>query len=402
MRCLLATVLAVALFGPIAAGAATHHASSIEQRIQEQQRHMQDVRQRLHDKRGELRQVKVKVRDLQSQLDDTRRSIDATRAHLLGLESQTRGVESRLAWNQRQLDAAESSLNLHRQALARRLASIYENGDLDYLDVLLGATSFSDFVERWEDLRLIVRANQQTVRDRRAAEDRVSSLRRNLEQTAAQLAYARTQQEQAQRQLGALANERTQLVMLAESQRNHVAGQVADLEGLSAQEEAALEKLIVERQRVEAERLERERRARAIAGGEAPASAPIALSWPLSGPITSPFGLRNNPFGGGRMDFHPGIDIAAPTGATIAAAAPGHVIYAGWYGGYGNAVIIDHGSSVATLYGHCSQIFVTVGQDVQRGQAIAAVGSTGMATGPHLHFEVRVNGKPTDPTALLH
>ncbi|TAM62421.1 hypothetical protein EPN52_00600 [bacterium] len=402
MRRVFAAALAVALLAPLTAGAATRHASSIEQRIREQQRHMRDVQQRLHDKRGELQQAQVKVRDLQSQLSQTRGAIDTTRVRLRNLEGKTRGVEARLAWNQRQLDAAESSLNLHRQALARRLASMYENGDLGYLDVLLGATSFSDFVERWENLRLIVRANQQTVRDRQAAEARVASLRHDLEQTASQLADARAQQEQAQRQLGALADERAQLVALAQNQRNHVAGQVADLEGLSAQEEAALERLIVERQREEAERLERERRARAIAGGESPAGAPISLSWPLSGPITSPFGLRNNPFGGGRMDFHPGIDIAAPTGATIAAAAGGHVIYAGWYGGYGNAVIIDHGSSIATLYGHCSQIFVTVGQEVQRGQAIAAVGSTGMATGPHLHFEVRVNGKPTDPTALLH
>ncbi|MDE2573003.1 MAG: peptidoglycan DD-metalloendopeptidase family protein [bacterium] len=398
----LASLMALATLLPFVLGATAGHRNSIDERIRAQQDHMQAVQQQLHRKKGELQQAQVKVRDLQSQLSDTRHAIDATRAHLRVLEGQTRSVEARLAWNKRQLDAAVSSLDLHRRALEGRLVSIYEKGDLGYLDVLLGATSFADFVERWEDLRLIVHANQVTVRQRRAAEERVTALRHDLESNAAQLADARQRQEQTQRQLNALADERTQLVAAAQSQRNRVAGQVADLEGLSAQEEAALEKLIVERQREEAERLERERRARAIAGGEAPAGAPIALSWPLSGPITSPFGLRANPFGGGRMDFHPGIDIGAPTGATIAAAAPGRVIYAGWYGGYGKAIIVDHGDNVATLYGHCSQIFVNVGQDVQRGQAIGAVGMTGMATGPHLHFEVRVNGKPTDPTALLH
>jgi murein DD-endopeptidase MepM/ murein hydrolase activator NlpD len=100
--------------------------------------------------------------------------------------------------------------------------------------------------------------------------------------------------------------------------------------------------------------------------------------------------------------MHPGIDIGAPQGATIAASAGGRVIFAGWYGGYGNAIIIDHGGSMSTLYGHCSQIFVSEGQDVQRGQAIGAVGMTGRATGPHLHFEVRVNGVPVDPTSRLH
>jgi murein DD-endopeptidase MepM/ murein hydrolase activator NlpD len=110
--------------------------------------------------------------------------------------------------------------------------------------------------------------------------------------------------------------------------------------------------------------------------------------------------LRPNPFGAG-METHPGIDIGAPMGATIAAAAGGRVIFAGWYGGYGNAIILDHGGSTSTLYGHCSQIFVSTGQDVQRGQAIGAVGMTGRATGPHLHFEVRVNGVPVDPTTRL-
>jgi murein DD-endopeptidase MepM/ murein hydrolase activator NlpD len=93
--------------------------------------------------------------------------------------------------------------------------------------------------------------------------------------------------------------------------------------------------------------------------------------------------------------------IGAPIGATITAAAAGRVIMAGWYGGYGNAIIIDHGGQTSTLYGHCSQIFVANGQDVQRGQAIGAVGMTGEATGPHLHFEIRINGVPVDPTGRL-
>ena len=86
----------------------------------------------------------------------------------------------------------------------------------------------------------------------------------------------------------------------------------------------------------------------------------------------------------------------------VTAAAAGRVIFAGWYGGYGNAIIIDHGGQTSSLYGHCSQLFVSNGQDVQAGQAIGAVGSTGVSTGPHLHFEVRVNGVAVDPTGRLH
>jgi murein DD-endopeptidase MepM/ murein hydrolase activator NlpD len=110
--------------------------------------------------------------------------------------------------------------------------------------------------------------------------------------------------------------------------------------------------------------------------------------------------MRADPFGHG-FRKHSGIDIGAPMSATITAAAAGRVIMAHWYGGYGNAIIIDHGGKTSTLYGHCSQIFVSEGQDVQRGQAIGAVGSTGNSTGPHLHFEVRVNGVPVDPIGRL-
>ena len=197
--------------------------------------------------------------------------------------------------------------------------------------------------------------------------------------------------------------------MAAEGQRRQVAQQVTELEGISAGEEASLEALIVQRQREEAaRRAAAEAAARAAnrgAGlaGEAPAadSSGGPFSWPVAGPITSPFGSRADPYGSGASDFHPGIDIGAPMGATVTAAADGQVIFAGWYGGYGNAVIIDHGGNVSTLYGHMSQLFVSEHQSVQRGQAIGAVGSTGHSTGPHLHFEVRVNGSPTDPLSKL-
>lgn len=121
---------------------------------------------------------------------------------------------------------------------------------------------------------------------------------------------------------------------------------------------------------------------------------------PVVGPITSNFGYRSHPILG-RGRFHAGTDFGAPTGAPIFAADSGTVIVAEWYGGYGNAVIVDHGNGLTTLYGHCSQLYVTVGQGVQRGQTIAAIGSTGLSTGPHLHFEVRQQGEPVEPLAYL-
>src|SRR6185437_7595919 len=141
--------------------------------------------------------------------------------------------------------------------------------------------------------------------------------------------------------------------------------------------------------------IEAQRRAAGITGPAESAGASGSFSWPVTGTITSPFGWRSNPFGGA-PDFHPGLDIAAPMGTTVTAAASGTVMLAQWYGGYGNFILIDNGGSISTGYGHLSAIYVSVGQTVQRGQAIGAVGSTGHSTGPHLHFEVRFNGKPVD------
>jgi murein DD-endopeptidase MepM/ murein hydrolase activator NlpD len=131
-----------------------------------------------------------------------------------------------------------------------------------------------------------------------------------------------------------------------------------------------------------------------------PAAGANSFAWPVSGAVTSPFGERQNPMGPGQ-DFHPGIDIAADEGTPIRAATAGRVIAAGPDGGYGNVVVVDDGSGMTTRYAHCSQIFARVGQAVDPSTIIGAVGSTGHSTGPHLHFEVRMNDKPVDPSQFL-
>jgi len=123
-------------------------------------------------------------------------------------------------------------------------------------------------------------------------------------------------------------------------------------------------------------------------------AANIALAWPVTGRISSVFGWRK-----GRM--HQGLDIAASSGEMITAPAPGQVVTVGWYGGYGQRIIIDHGRGIRTLYAHCSAILVKPGEQVRTGQGIARVGTTGNSTGPHLHFEVHVNGRPYDPLQFL-
>jgi murein DD-endopeptidase MepM/ murein hydrolase activator NlpD len=371
--------------------------TGIEQRIARERMKAEQIRSRLHAKRAELNAVTVRYTDFQRQLGETTAAIGTVDDRIGSLQVQQNSTERRLNWNTIQLDAARQSLKRHDDALKRRLVNIYEYGDLSYLGALIASRSFSEFVERWEDLRLLVAANQRAVRARKAAQQRVAAMQAELERTQLELQQEEQAQAQARNQLDTLADERRNLVELAAVQRRSVASQVAQIENLSAAEEAQLENLILERER----ELEAQRRAAGISGGIESQGAAGMFSWPVTGTITSPFGWRSNPFGGA-PEFHQGLDIAAPSGTTVTAAAGGTVIMAQWYGGYGNYILIDHGGGYSTGYGHLSAIYVSTGQTIQRGQAIGAVGSTGQSTGPHLHFEVRIAGKPVDPAPRLH
>lgn len=130
-------------------------------------------------------------------------------------------------------------------------------------------------------------------------------------------------------------------------------------------------------------------------------SSSIPSIWPVVGTLRSGVGVRSNPFGGSSLEFHKGQDIAAPTGTPVNATADGVVVVAGWVKGYGNGIYIDHGNGITTRYGHLSRIDVVVGQSVRQGGHLGLVGSTGRSTGPHLHYEVRINGEPTSPLQYL-
>ncbi|MGZ3505732.1 MAG: murein hydrolase activator EnvC family protein [Vulcanimicrobiaceae bacterium] len=371
-------------------------ASKISERIRRHQQQIRATHLRLEEKRNQLQFETLRERDLRDQLSHTNGAIAGVNDRLSDLQALASENERRISVAKVQLAAAQRSLKLHDGLYKKRLVEIYEQGDRGYLDVLLDAHSFSELVERWHDVQLLLAANHRAIVTRRVAVAKVSRAKQQLDERLVALQNEQNQENQARAQLSALAQERGNLVALAHQQRVAIAGEVQQLEGLSAQEEAQLEADIREQQA----EIARENAAKGIVP-KAPPGAGQFL-WPVSGPITSPYGWRPNPYGGGGGEFHPGIDIGVPTGTTIEAAAGGRVIIAGWVSGYGNYVAIDHGGGISTGYGHMSQIFVGVGQEVQRGQAIGAAGCTGRCTGPHVHFEVRRNGSPVDPNPYLH
>jgi len=386
----------------LAAAAGAGGASQLDQKIRDQQAKLNAVHSALETKKRQLDEAAAKVGTVSQQLAIANRNIASVESRLGDLDAQMRSTERKLRWNQIQLAAAQATLARHNDALRRRLIDAYEQGDLGYVAVLMESKSFGDFVERWNDVRYLIKANEATIRARRAVAERVASIQTGLLVNEASLQNAQAEATQQQLALDALAQQRRNLLAVAENERADVATQVSELDDTSAAAEAALEELVREKQAEEEARRAADRRAAQLAGVSLPPEpgAPGQLAWPVSGPITSPFGMRMHPVYG-RPILHAGIDIGVPQGTTIGAAADGRVIVAGYQGDCGNMVALDHRGGLSTIYCHMSQIFVGVGQDVQRGQAIGAVGMTGDATGPHLHFQVMQDGHPVDPMSYL-
>ncbi len=277
--------------------------------------------------------------------------------------------------------------------LARRLVAIYEQPNPSTLELVLQAKSFQDVIDELDYLGLIANEDKQIAAQVAGAKHNVVVARkrtvkvRQSVRNEANIINARLQQ------VAIIHNE---LLTSQSKLSNARSGKSLALLAAHAQEQAAVK----ESQAISAASAAIEAKIRASeagsTSGDSPAATPSAagLIWPVSGPITSPFGPR---WGG----FHPGIDIGVPEGTPIHAAAAGTVIYCGWESGYGNLVVIDHHNGLATAYGHQSRIAVSCNQNVAQGDVIGYSGCTGFCTGPHLHFEVRVNGAPVDPLGYL-
>jgi murein DD-endopeptidase MepM/ murein hydrolase activator NlpD len=283
----------------------------------------------------------------------------------------------------------------HAEALTRynrRLVAIYESEDVDTLAVLLSASSFVDLVDQLDYLNQIGDLDRRITGEVRVAKE---EMRRARERTRrARVGVARETRAISVKTEAARA-ERDRLLASQSALAEARADKRATLASVRDDEQAYLHE-------VEALAAVSATLAAQIRGAQAAASPSVASStpsasgfiWPVSGPVTSPFGWR-----WGRM--HEGIDISAPSGTPIVAAASGTVISAGWLGGYGNLIVIDHGGGLATAYAHMSGYAASSGQPVAQGQTVGFVGSTGNSTGPHLHFEVRVNGFAVDPLGYL-
>jgi len=342
---------------------------------------------------------------LKKQQEQEATNLDALRADMKvqgdkvnDLNTQVIGVNQTLVATGRQLDDAEDRVDSRDKLLKSRVRLMYMNGSVSYLDVILSAKSFADFIDRFTQLGTIVGSDKSILEANKQDRDLIVVKKAEVEKQLAQLQtlYAQAQEAQAVLQ----TQEKRKQVLIASLDK-----QVKTEESISDEAEAQIVALAKQRQALNDEmKAAQAAENKAKAAVQTPAFKGGKFGWPLpiNGVISDPYGYRIDPIAKVRK-LHKGVDIAAPYGTAILAAEAGTVLIASWTNGYGNTVVLDHGGGYWTWYGHIREngIKVEEGETVKKGQKIAEVGSTGDSTGNHLHFEVRINGEATDPMPYL-
>jgi len=344
--------------------------SVLKQKLATIKSNAKDVRSDLRDKKeevwvvaAEMESLDAKLSKAEARLDDTRDLLDQEKARQDGLASA--------------IEETERKVEEQRKVVSLRIRAMYMSGDEAPMAVLLGAKDFSDFAVRKSLLERIAKHDRLAFDEYRRLKAKLAADKAHQDEVVAKVAQLESDQAAAKKEVAAAHDAKLSLLNKLRRQRNALEYE------LQAMEESS--------NRITAQILAYQQ---GLTGGVGKFSGRFVS--PVNGRQTSSFGYRVHPISGSRR-MHTGVDLAAPSGTPIRAAATGVVVIAGWMNGYGNTVTIDHGGGISTLYGHCSRLFVSRGQRVQAGQRIAAVGSTGFSTGPHLHFEKRVNGRPVNP-----
>ena len=342
-----------------------------------------DLQRQAEEQQAKTNEASAKVESVSERLRQIQEELRVATAEYKEVKGQLDSVEDKISDNTELLQKTEADLKVKNKKLQQRVRDIYINGQISYVDVLFGAKDFADLMTRMDVLKRIIKHDYDLIMKVREEKATVENTRAQLEKDKAEAEV-----------LVADAKAKKAKVEDKESEQQVLLDQAIYDRDTS---ERMYEELMAASQEV-ANMIRRSHMSSAGYSG-APAGAG-GMIWPISGPITSEFGWRTHPiFGTAR--FHSGLDIGGDYGMPIYAAASGTVIYAGWISGYGNAVIIDHGGGVTTLYGHNDSLNVSEGENVAQGQVIAMCGSTGNSTGPHCHFEVRENGEPVSPYGYL-
>jgi murein DD-endopeptidase MepM/ murein hydrolase activator NlpD len=360
------------------------------------------LQSKLDSKQHQLDKVLQHKGVLTSTISHYTARIQGLEGEVAALRNREAAVQQKLDSKQRQLDRAMAELKREKAHLLvvrghlkralvgfrQRLVSMYETGEPDVITVLLNSRGWSDLLTRSVYLDRLQSQDQLLV-------GRVRELRN---QARAVVDRLRTVRDRIQSARDAIAAHKQEIVRTRSSIQSHQ----SKLERARGKRRDALAKVTAHEQELDGDVSDLQAKVAAkLAPANALAAGPVrggssGVIWPVNGPIVSGFGWRF-----GHSEFHEGVDIAVPTGTPIRAAASGTVAIAGWVGGYGNYTCIDHGGGLSTCYGHQESFAVSAGQRVSQGQIIGYSDCTGHCFGPHVHFEVRINGQAVDPMGYL-
>lgn len=347
-----------------------------------------DLEKQKEDVENKIEEANTQLEYVQGELSNTMLKVQETEDKILKYQKEVDELGEKMETLQKSIDESTAKLEIASQnyeeksdLLAKRLVAMYEAGDTQYLDVLLKSNSITEFISRYYIIKEVAEYDSILINE-------VEQEKNNIETTKQKL-----ENEQAEIKIIKAKNEQTTIVLsnMQTLQKSYISELSEDEKKLQEQiteyknDQAEIERQILLATNVIDPDIQ-------YTGGEM--LWPVAISGTV---VTSDYGTREHPIQG-VVKEHTGIDIGnTPTGSPVVAAADGVVTYAGWLGGYGNCVMINHGEGVVTLYGHGNKILTSVNKKVKQGETIMEVGSTGNSTGPHLHFEVRVNGTCTSP-----
>ena len=333
---------------------------------------MDKINKEIKEKQKELEEGKKAEEDLNKAIGQLEEQI-----YQLQVEIDNGQIE--LEKLEKELEDARKKINKQNNDLSARLRNMYKNGSVGFMDVLLNSGSFSDFLTNYDMVEKIYENDTDILQEMKDAREELAQRKQAVEDLQTRLEDARNTATQEAANVAAEKKE------IAKSNEK-TARMIDDLEAEMKNLQAEMEKKLAMGQMSSSSTSE-------YKGG--------VFLWPTPGnnEISSNYGWRICPFHG--KEFHAALDIAGPSGANIVASADGEVVHSGWYGGFGNSVMVDHGGGMVTQYNHCSDTLVNVGQKVKKGQVIAKMGSTGYSTGPHLDYRVYKNGDVVDPRSYL-
>ncbi len=344
-----------------------------------------DIQSQISSAQEEQANALEVIKAVMGRLDAIQAELDAANAELERIHGEQARLNEQIRQNEIALQKAIDDLHARQAILAKRVRAIYMHGQLNYVDVIIGSRSFSDFANRLELLKRVIRADFSLILEIQDKQREIEAQRAQLDQEKAQLDALEAEAQKAQEAIEAKRAEQQSALDEARAHKAAAEQVEQELQQASADVQARIEARLREQQ---------------SGGGYTGVVGSGQLSWPCSGPITSPFGYRVHPIFGVEIS-HAGIDIGVPEGTPVQAADGGTVIESGWISGYGYTIIIDHGNGIQTLYAHNSSLIAGSGQSVSKGEVVAYSGQTGNVTGPHCHFEVRINGSPVDPMGYL-